>query len=79
MKQITLTITSRDYTITLDDEFAEVFKRDWQKFMGGQRFLEPKDLINAFIEKCHEVYNNEKTIRKITNGVDNALQKKEKI
>ena len=48
MKQITLTITSRDYTITLDDEFAEVFKRDWQKFMGGQRFLEPKDLINAF-------------------------------
>lgn len=79
MKQITLTITSRDYTITLDDEFAEVFKRDWQKFMGGQRFLEPKDLINAFIEKCHEVYDNEKTIRKITKGVDNALRKKEKI
>lgn len=34
MKQITLTVSSRDYTITLDDDFAEVFERDWQKFMG---------------------------------------------
>ena len=58
MKQITLTVSSRDYTITLDDDFAEIFERDWQKFMKGKKFIEPRELINAFVEKSYESYTN---------------------
>ena len=56
MKKITLTISSRDYTITLDDDFAKFFEDDWQNLMGGRQFIEPKELLNAFIEKCYENY-----------------------
>ena len=54
MKKITLTISSRDYTITLDDDFAKFFEDDWQNLMGGRQFIEPKELLNAFIEKCYK-------------------------
>ena len=54
MKKITLTISSRDYTITLDDDFAKFFEDDWQNLMGGRQFIEPKELLNAFIEKFYE-------------------------
>ena len=37
MKQITLTVSSRDYTITLDDDFAEVFERG--RNLWGERNL----------------------------------------
>ena len=66
MKQITLTVSSRDYTITLDDDFAEVFERDWKKFMGGKKFIEPRELINAFVEKSYESYTNLRVVKDVT-------------
>lgn len=74
MKQITLTISSRDYTITLDDSFAEAFERDWQKFMGGKKFLEPKELLNAFVEKSYEGYVQRRDAKKLIDNVSDALK-----
>ncbi|MBE2983910.1 hypothetical protein CCAL9344_00905 [Campylobacter sp. RM9344] len=78
MKQITLTILSRDYTITLDDDFAKIFERDWQKFLGGQKFLDPKDVLNAFIEKCYADYAKENDLKRIIEKIDNAILKEDK-
>ena len=74
MKQIALTISSRDYTITLEDDFAEIFERDWQKFMGGRKFIEPKELLNAFIEKCYESHTNERALKNVIKDVEKALK-----
>ncbi|MBR8462155.1 hypothetical protein KDD93_03950 [Campylobacter sp. faydin G-24] len=74
MKQITLTISSRDYTITLDDDFAPIFERDWQKFMGGRKFIEPKELLNAFIEKCYENYESERVAKEIMQNINHTLK-----
>ena len=74
MKQITLTVSSRDYTITLDDDFAEVFERDWQKFMGGKKFIEPRELINAFVEKSYESYTNLRVVKDVTKDIEEILK-----
>ncbi|MCD8213667.1 MAG: hypothetical protein LUC34_06445 [Campylobacter sp.] len=74
MKQITLTISSRDYTVTLDDDFAEIFERDWRKFMGGRKFIEPKELLNAFIEKCYEDHTKERALKNVIKDVDKVLK-----
>ena len=74
MKKITLTISSRDYTITLDDDFAEVFERDWQKFMGGKKFIEPRELINAFVEKSYESYTNLRVVKDVTKEIEEILK-----
>ena len=78
MKQITLTVSSRDYTITLDDDFAEVFERDWQKFMGGKKFIEPRELINAFVEKSYESYTNLRVIEGVTKDIEEKLKPENK-
>lgn len=74
MKKITLTISSRDYTITLDDDFAEIFERDWQKFMGGKKFIEPRELINAFVEKSYESYTNLRVVKDVTKEIEEILK-----
>ena len=74
MKQIKLTVSSRDYTITLDDDFAEVFERDWQKFMGGKKFIEPRELINAFVEKSYESYTNLRVVKDVTKEIEEILK-----
>ena len=78
MKQITLTVSSRDYTITLDDDFAEVFERDWQKFMGGKKFIEPRELINAFVEKSYESYTNLRVVKDVTKEIEEILKPENK-
>ncbi|WP_149700485.1 hypothetical protein [Campylobacter concisus] len=74
MKQITLTVSSRDYTITLDDDFAEIFERDWHKFMGGKKFIEPRELINAFVEKSYESYTNLRVVKGVTKDIEEKLK-----
>ena len=74
MKQITLTVSSRDYTITLDDDFAEIFERDWQKFMRGKKFIEPRELINAFVEKSYESYTNLRVVKGVAKDIEEILK-----
>lgn len=74
MKKITLTIHSKDYTITLDDEFAEAFERDWQELMDGKRFLEPKELLNAFVEKCYDSYLKDSAIQDLNETIAQYLK-----
>ncbi|MGP1359983.1 hypothetical protein [Campylobacter sp.] len=75
MKQITLTISSRDYTITLDDDFAKSFEQDCQNLMGGRQFIEPKELLEAFVEKCYENYTTLKAIKNAASDIDDILKR----
>lgn len=74
MKKITLTISSRDYTISLDDDFAQAFERDWQEFMDGKRFLDPKELLNAFVKKSYDSYTKDNAISGLSQHIAKRLK-----
>lgn len=65
MKKITVSIASRDYTISLEDEFAKSFERDWEVFLGGKKFLDVKELLHAFVQKCYENYQQERDLQNL--------------
>ena len=51
MRQITLTIGSKDFNITLDDDFADYFEADIKKLLDDKHQIAPKDLLIAFVKK----------------------------
>ena len=65
MKKITVTIASRDYTISLEDGFAKSFERDWEVFLGGKKHLDVKELLSAFVQKSYENYRQEQDLENL--------------
>ncbi|WP_069638023.1 hypothetical protein [Campylobacter pinnipediorum] len=73
--EITLTISSKDYIITIeDDEFARVLERDFGGFVGGRKFLTPKELLDAYVQKCYDNYINECHIKEVLENVEKNLK-----
>lgn len=72
MKTITLTISSKDYTVRLEDDFYVAFEQDWREILGGKRFLEPKDLLNAFVKKSFDAYSNEVALKELCKNISSV-------
>ncbi|WP_096014981.1 hypothetical protein [Campylobacter lanienae] len=73
MRQITLTVASKDYNITLDDDFADYFEADIKKLLDDKHQLAIKDLLTAFVKKCHENYEQKSELSSILGNIDKAL------
>ncbi|ARQ97129.1 MAG: hypothetical protein SPI60_05215 [Campylobacter lanienae] len=73
MRQITLTVASKDYNITLDDDFADYFEADIKKLLDDKHQLAIKDLLTAFVKKCHENYEQKSELNSILGNIDKAL------
>nr|WP_314887329.1 hypothetical protein [uncultured Campylobacter sp.] len=73
MKKITVTIASRDYTISLEEEFAKSFEHDWQTFLGGKKYLEVKELLSAFVQKCYENYQQECDLQMLAKKLNDEI------
>ena len=73
MRQITLTVASKDYNITLDDDFADYFEADITKLLDDKHQLAIKDLLTAFVRKCHEHYEQKSELNSILGNIDKAL------
>lgn len=76
MKEIVLHITakaSKEYTIKLDDAFAAAFERDIQKLLGGKTQFDVKELLYAFMQKCHDCYEQETHINGIVGNLSKTL------
>ena len=52
MKKITISISGKDYDISLDDDFAKYFEVELHKLNNG--VCDVKTILNAFIEKSYE-------------------------
>ena len=72
MRQITLTVASKDYNITLDDDFADYFEADIKKLLDDKHQLAIKDLLTAFVRKCHEHYEQKSELISILGNIDKA-------
>ena len=73
MKKVTLTITSKDYTITLDDAFAKSFEEEMGRFFKAGQGIDTKSLLNAFVQKCYDEYVKDKQIDNILERIDDTL------
>ena len=73
MRQITLTVASKDYNITLDDDFADYFEADIKKLLDDKHQLAIKDLLTAFVRKCYEHYEQKSELNSILGNIDKAL------
>lgn len=78
-KKITLTISisSRDYFITVDDEeFARFLESDLGGFLGGRKILSPKELLDAYVQKCSDAYDDERIEKELIKDIDKCLNTK---
>ena len=62
MRQITLTVASKDYNITLDDDFADYFEADIKKLLDDKKItnLLTIALVIAFIILALNVFYPDK-------------------
>lgn len=73
MKEITLTISKKEYKVKLDDDFAEALERDIANLLGGSTSFEVKDLLFAFMKKCQDQFENDKRLNSMVNHLNKKL------
>jgi hypothetical protein len=73
MKKITISIAAKSFDITLEDEFANFFSEETQRLFKNKNSLEIKDILAAFIQECHDKFENEKIEREILRQVEKNL------
>lgn len=74
MKKVTITIASKDYNVTLDDDFAKFFESDLAKFLNENNALGTKDLLTAYVQKCYEQYQQTKSINELSLKVTESIK-----
>ncbi|MDR1614555.1 MAG: hypothetical protein LBS26_03195 [Campylobacteraceae bacterium] len=73
MKKVTITVSAKSFDITLDDEFVDFFEKELERFFKNKNTLEIKDILAAFIQECHDRFENEKSAKDILQKIDNKL------
>lgn len=73
MKKVTVTIASKDYTITLDKSFASFFESDMERFLGSNKGLDVKELLTAFVQKSYEGYKQDELLRSLIFKIDESI------
>ncbi|MDR0665937.1 MAG: hypothetical protein LBF71_00850 [Campylobacteraceae bacterium] len=73
MKKITISISAKSFDITLEDEFARFFSEEIERLFKNKNSLEIKDILAAFIQECHDKFENEKAIREVSEKIELEL------
>jgi hypothetical protein len=73
MKKVTISVASKDYTITLEDSFAESFQKDLEVYLGKKKGLDTKELLTAFVQKCYEFYETEQKNNELIAQIEENL------
>ncbi|KEA45534.1 hypothetical protein [Campylobacter mucosalis] len=75
-RQITLTIASRDYVITLDDDgFYNALERDLGGFRNNSKILTPKELLDILVQKSFDGYEDENSMQRLIEQIDRRLKR----
>lgn len=75
MKKLSLQVTAKSlkntYNIEIDDKFCEVFEKDWEALTRGEKSIDERDLLYAYLQKCWENY-------KQSEELDNLIKERRK-
>jgi hypothetical protein len=69
LRKVSILIAGKNYDISLEDEFAEIFKADLKELHFKYNGKDIKSFLGYFIEKCHENYTLKKEISKIEKNI----------
>ena len=69
MKKITLLIAGKNYTITMEEDFAKAYKKEVEEtFSRCNNSIET--LLNAYMKKSYEYYKLEKEIQRVLKKIE---------
>jgi len=71
MSKLTVSIGSKDFDITLDDEFSKFFEKDFVETFSHKKNIEIKELLWAYVQKSYEEYQDKKEIEVIIDKIEN--------
>ena len=81
MKEIVVQFTGKSlaktYTINLEDEFAKIFEKDWERLSKGEKFLDAGELLEAYIKKSYENFTLIKEIEEFEKETQKSCGKEE--
>jgi len=73
MKQIRLQVGSKDYNITLEDDFAPFFENEFTRVFENNKLLDTKELLNAFVQLTYEKFKNNNLQKNIIKNIENNI------
>ncbi|MFV0481154.1 MAG: hypothetical protein ACK5LP_04145 [Campylobacteraceae bacterium] len=76
MKKIKLSIKSKDYNITLEDDFLPFFEKEFERVFQGKKNLSEEDLLRAFVQFAYENYKSEELHNSLINNINMTVLSK---
>ena len=70
MSKVTVSVGSKDFDITLDEEFSEFFETNFKEIFGEKTNIETKELLYAFVQKNYDEYLNKIEYKKLIEKIE---------
>ncbi len=70
MSKITLSIGSKDFDITLDEDFSKFFEKDFKATFGEKKTIETKELLYAYVQKSYDEYLNKIEYKQLIDKIE---------
>ncbi len=70
MSKLTLSIGSKDFDITLDEDFAKFFEKDFKATFGEKNTIETKELLYAYVQKSYDEYLNKIEYKQLIDKIE---------
>jgi len=70
MSKLSLQVGSKDFDISLDGDFYEYFKEDFNLVFKDKKNIEAKELLQAFVQKSYNEYQDKLKLEEITKKLE---------
>lgn len=73
MKQIKLSLKSKDYNITLEDEFVPFFEEEFKRVFEDNKLLDTEDFLRAFVQLTYEKFKNNNLQKNLIKNIGSSI------
>jgi len=70
MSKISLHVGSKDFDISLDGDFYEYFKEDFNLSFNDRKNIDIKELLQAFVQKSYNEYQDKLKLEEISKKLE---------
>ncbi len=72
-KKISITLSGNRFDIDLEEEFAIYLENELDKDLSLSSNNDPKKVLQAYVKKCHELFEIEKQLTTLDKQIDTNL------
>ena len=73
MSKVTVSVGSKDFDITLDEEFAKFFEKEFKETFDEKNTIETKELLYAYVQKSYDEYLAKIEYEMMVNKIDEVV------